>query len=356
MSYQRALDLINLRADCRGHQENLDHPLFMQEILGRDPWPNPYQAYIDTYKALDVDWVIGIPRPHLAANTFTHTSRIDLGDGLSMTEWGLAGSAWREEFHFHSVAQVLAYNPLEELTRSGTTPVAEAASTWQALQADQVNLGQAALLSGIHYVTLFQACIMTFGWPLFLEAAGAEPERFQPILAGFAERTRRYLVTYAGFHPPLVLIHDDIAMQRGLVFQPAWYRQRLLPLYAYLLEPLLADPDIRVCFVSDGDYSLLLPDLAALGFHGFFINPNMDLGQIARQYGRDHFLVGNVDTAVLTFGDPEAVRKEVQRCCREAAPCAGHFIKAMGDMPHNIPLANMRAYFKASRVQEGISS
>ena len=52
----------------------------------------------------------------------------------------------------------------------------------------------------------------------------------------------------------------------------------------------------------------------------------------------DHFIVGNVDTAVLTFGTPDDVRREVARCLEEAKPCAGHFIKAMGDLPHNIPL------------------
>ncbi len=131
------------------------------------------------------------------------------------------------------------------------------------------------------------------------------------------------MALWAAERPPLVLIHDDIAMQQGMVFHPRWYRQRLFPLYERFLEPLLADPAIRVCFVSDGDYSAVLPDLVALGFHGFLINPNMDLAAIARAYGRDHFLVGNVDTAVLTFGSPEdaparggALRRGGQALCR----------------------------------------
>ncbi|MHB1357200.1 MAG: uroporphyrinogen decarboxylase family protein [Anaerolineae bacterium] len=348
MSYQHALDLVNLRGNgIRGQQETLDHPSWMQEVLCRDPWSNPHQAYIDAYAALDVDWIIGIPNPKLSRDTFAHSSSIDLGAGLRMTEWGLSGSAWHDTFGFHDVDEVLAYDPVADVLRGELTIEQQADSTWHNLQAAQCEMGDAALVSGIHYKTLFQACIMTFGWQLFLTAAGTDPERFQSVLAGFAEVSTRFLTAYACHKPPLVLIHDDIAMQHGLVFHPDWYRKRLFPLYEQILAPLFSDPAIRVCFVSDGDYSALLPDLEALGFHGFLINPNMNLGKIARTFGRDHFLVGNVDTAILTFGTVDDVQREVARCLDEAQPCAAHFIKAMGDLPQNIPLANMRAYFDA---------
>lgn len=348
MSYQHTLDLINLRGNgIRGQQETLDHPAWMQEVLKRDPWCNPHQAYIDAYTALDVDWVIGIPNPRLSRDTFAHTSSVDLGAGLRMTEWGLSGSAWHDTSRFHDLDEVLTFDPLTEALQGEHSIEQQAEATWRNLQTAQGEMGDTALISGIHYVTLFQACIMTFGWQLFLTAAGAEPERFQSVLYGFAEVTARFLSAYARNKPPLVLIHDDIAMQHGLVFHPDWYRKRLFPLYERLLAPLFADPAIRVCFVSDGDYSVLLPDLVALGFHGFLINPNMNLGEIAHKFGRDHFMVGNVDTAILTFGTEDDVRREVARCVDEAQPCAAHFIKAMGDLPHNIPLASMRAYFNA---------
>jgi len=114
-----------------------------------------------------------------------------------------------------------------------------------------------------------------------------------------------------------------------------------------MLEPLRNRKKTKVAFVSDGDYTLLLDDLVALGFDGFLINANMNLGEIARRIGADHFLIGNVDTAILTFGKPEDVVNEVRRCLDEARPCSGHFIKATGDLPHNVPLPNIRTYFRA---------
>ena len=351
MSFQRALDTINLRLPSGfAEQETLDHPAFMAEVLGRDPWENPAQAYVDTYKALDIDWVMGWPRPHLAKDAFAGRSSIDLGNGTRITEWGLSGSGWREEYPFHDVEDVLRYDPLENKPYVAMATEESIRSLIANVKAQQEEMGQACMVTGIHYTTLFQCGIMAFGWPLFLTAAGAEPERFQRVLEGFAQITRRNLALWAKERPPLILIHDDIAMQHGMVFHPDWYHKRLFPLYERFLEPLLADPAIRVGFVSDGDYTAVLPDLVSLGFHGFLINPNMNLGEIARAHGRDHFLVGNVDTSILTFGTPDDVRREVARCVEEAKPCAGHFIKAMGDLPHNIPVANIRAYFEAIRA------
>ena len=45
MSYRRALDVIHLRpTDGLAEQENLDHPAWMAEVTGRDPWDDPHRA------------------------------------------------------------------------------------------------------------------------------------------------------------------------------------------------------------------------------------------------------------------------------------------------------------------------
>ena len=337
MSYQRALKAIHLQpVDRVAQQETLDHPRFMEELVGYDPWEKPFQAYCDSYKKLDIDWIFGLPRRALK---FARGESSQEGkDGVRYTEWGLSGSSWRETYPFGDIDDVLAYEPLASHAAS--------ADPTAGIRADQQAMGEAAIVTGLFYTTLFQSPIMTFGWELFLTAAAAEPERFQRVLQDFAELSRRNLEKWAAAGLDLVMIHDDVALERGLVFRPEWYRQRLFPLYEYLLEPLFAS-GTRVAFVSDGDYTPLLDDLARLGFHGFLINDNMDLNAIARKLGPDYFLIGNVSTLVLTHGTVEQVRQEVRRCLEEAEPCAGHFIKATRDLPHNIPLANIRAYFQA---------
>jgi hypothetical protein len=338
MSFDRAVRAANLQpVDRVAQQETLDHPLLMQSLVDYDPWEHPQQAFADCYRKLDVDWVFGLPAR--AVKFARNESSRQGADGVRYTEWGLSGSAWRHSYPFGDIEDVLAYEPGRCLE--------VAADPTAGIRADQERLGEAAVVSGIFYTTLFQYPIMTFGWELFLTAAAAEPERFDRVLAGFADVSRRQLERWVAAPPPITLIHDDIALERGLVFAPEWYRRYLLPRYEYLLEPLLACPATRVAFVSDGDYTPLLDDLVALGFHGFLINDNMDLATIARRIGPDHFLIGNVSTLVLTHGTVAQVQAEVGRCLRDAAPCAGHFIKATRDLPHNIPLANIRAYFEA---------
>jgi hypothetical protein len=340
MSYERAIKTLHFQPTDRvGQQETLDHPDFMREVVGYDPWSNPAQAFVDAYKKLDIDWLFGLPK---RAIRFERGQSSREGEhGVRYTEWGLTGSGWREEYAVHDVEDVLNFEPLKLISKEGI----ERALAGR--REDQATMGDSAIVTGLYYTTLFQWPIMQFGWELFLIAAAAEPDRFQRVLQDFAEVSRFNLAAYAAENMDVVFIHDDVAMERGMVFHPNWYRKRLFPLYEYILEPVKQNGKSKIIFVSDGDYTPVLDDLCALGCDGFIINNNMNLCKIAERIGRDHVLIGNVSTSILTFGKPEDVVREVKRCLDDARPCAGHFIKSTADLPHNIPLENIRTYFRA---------
>ena len=347
MSYARAVATSRLETKDRvAHIEILDHPQFMQELIGYDPWTSPRQAYADAYRALDIDWIIAIPQRSIRFDP-GESSR-ETADGTRFTEWGLSGSFWRGEYLFHDTESVLAFDPVANTQGEPLVTIEYNQRFLADRRSDQQLVGDSAIVTGVYYTTLFQFGIMVFDWELFLATAAAEPKRFQPVLQGFAEVSRRNLEALVAEGPDLVLIHDDIAMERGMVFRPDWYREHLFPLYEYLLEPVMANPDIKSAFVSDGYYTSVLDDLVSLGFDGFMINECMDLGAIANQHGEQLFLMGNVDTSVLTFGTTQDVWREVGRTIDEARPAGGHFIRAIGDLPHNIPLDNIRAYFDAA--------
>jgi hypothetical protein len=347
MSYVRAMKIINLQpADRVGLMENLDHPRLMQEVIGYDPWSQPLQAYADAYRGLDIDWAIGFPR-HSVRFTGDESSKTT-ADGTVYTEWGLSGSRWREEYLFHDIESILSFDPLANAIGEPLVTVKYNRQFVENRRGDQALVGDGSIVTNVFYTTLFQFPIMVFGWQPFLEAAASQPERFQRILEGFAAVSRRNMADWVADDPPFVLMHDDIAMERGLVFHPNWYRRRLFPLYEHILEPLKARPHIKVCFVSDGNYGDVVDDLLALGFDGLVVNGNMDLGALARRHGERIFLTGNVDTRVLTFGTPDDVRREVARSVEEARPAGGHFLHAGGDLPHNIPLDNIKAYFDSA--------
>jgi len=349
MSYIRAKKNIRMQT-CEGlaYFENLDHPKFMEELIGYDPWTNPQQAYADSYKALDMDWVIGLPNRtvKIAPGESCYTDV----DGTIYTEWGMSGSAWREEFLFHDMESILAYNPIENLIGEKLVSPQYTQDQLDRRQADQDLLGDSAIVTSIYYTTLFQFGIMIFDWELFLMTARTEPDRFQRVLEGFAEVSRRNITKWAEGPVDLILMHDDIAMERGMVFHPAWYRKNLFPLYEYILEPLKNHKDLKIAFVSDGNYNEVLDDLVAIGFDGFMINsPAMDLGEIAKKLGDKVFLAGGIDTNILTLGRPEDVEREVKVCIEKVKPARGFFMHSGGDLPHNIPLENLHAYFSTTR-------
>ena len=349
MSYQRAIKTINHQPTNEiSHVDILDHPQFMQELIGYDPWDNPRQAYADAYKALDVDWVIGIPDRCIRFEPGKSSYQAE--DGTMYTEWGMSGSAWRENYLFHDEESVLAFDPVENKEGEPLVTPEYNQKNIDRCRADQALMGNSAIVTNIYYTTLFQFGIMIFDWELFLATAASEPERFQRVLRGLAEVSHRNMTMWAQEDMPLIFMHDDIAIEQGMVFRPEWYRKNLFPLYEYILEPVKARKDTKLVFVSDGNYSLVLDDLAALGFDGFVINSSaMDLEGISRHFGNRVFLAGGIDTNVLTLGTPDEVVHHVKSCLNKVRFTEGFFMHSQGDLPHNIPIENMRAYFSIKR-------
>ena len=69
-----------------------------------------------------------------------------------------------------------------------------------------------------------------------------------------------------------------------------------------------------------------------------------------KRWGRDKILVGTVDIRILTWGTPDDIRREVRRCCDLGRDCPGYFLKCFGDIPENVPIANLDIYFDACRT------
>jgi homoserine kinase type II len=146
MSYHRAWQAIHLQpTEGLAQQENLDHPAFIAECIGRDPWDDPQQAYVDAYRALDIDWVLGIPRGGVSRDAFNRASSVDLGDGARMTEWGLSGSYWREEHPFTDVDAVLRYDPLENVPHLPYATVESGVRNLEHVRGTQALLGRGSL-------------------------------------------------------------------------------------------------------------------------------------------------------------------------------------------------------------------
>ena len=142
--------------------------------------------------------------------------------------------------------------------------------------------------------------------------------------------------------------HDDLCMTRGPVFHPDWYRKYIFPWYAKLWMPL-KQRGVKIIFRADGNEDEFIDDLVACGTDGFCIRKETNIEKIAKKYGDSKIIIGNIDTRVLTFGNAEEIEQEVRRCVARAGDCPGYFFQASGDIPHNVPLKNVEAYFHACR-------
>lgn len=342
MSKERFLKAVRLeRVDRVPCNEWIDHPAFVKKLTGIDPFIDPSLAVIESIRLLDVDWYVGLPKRSFKFEA--DESKKDLGKGRYVSEWGFTGSGWSMEHAFHSDEDVLAYNPLEK--KSYTERQADYAAAIASIKADQALVGESCYISGLYYTTLFQWFILTFGWEMFLLTAAAEPKKFKQTIAWFTELSVEYAAAFAESDLPVFYCHDDLSITRGLVFAPEWYRENIFPNYERIFDPI-KKAGKKIVFVSDGNYVELLDDLVAVGVDGVMVDHFVDIEQVLTRYGGKILVAGNADIAKLTFGTPEDIRKDVARCMEYGRKYPGYVIKVTGDLPHNIPLENIEAYFK----------
>ncbi|NQS88966.1 hypothetical protein HQ584_04170 [Patescibacteria group bacterium] len=354
MSRERALAAINLKKTDR--IPNFDgitiHPEFIQKVSGlnlREHWE---EAVIRCIKILDVDVIgAGVPsygRTQEKSDKLVEGKRVIHKKGKAYTKMGAGESEWTVDFasRFPSVKSVLEYDPFSCNEKS----VDELALNYRIQhEEDQAFYGRHALASQGIYKSLFMWPVMTFGWEMFLLTAAQEPEEFGKVMERFAKVSMKYFQAWArvdNLH--IFSSHDDLAMTRGPVLHPEWYRKYIFPFYPKLWMSL-KEKGVKIIFRADGNMDEFIDDIAACGADGFCIRKETNIAKIAKKYGDSKIIIGNIDTRALSFGSKEEIEEEVKRCVAQVGDCPGYFFQASGDIPHNVPLQNVETYFAACK-------
>lgn len=335
MSYDTGMQAINLEMPERvGHTEYCSHPLLAKAITGVDPREDRdgWRLFNDAV-GIDLIW---------------HTS-----DGPAWS--GRTTSMGHAEFQqdgtdfdtnigcpFDSPEDVLDFDPATEY---GVPDVDERAAYFEQVyrSGQEANPGQ--IFTAGYYKTIFSACIEAFGWEMFLAAAPLDYQRLDRVVEGFFQISMANFRAWAKTSAPVFICHDDIVWTAGAVFHPQWYRKYVFPRYSKLWS-VLKDAGKKVLFCSDGDFTEFVDDIADAGADGFVFEPLTSLEYIAERYGRTKAILGNVDTRILTFGDREGIRAEVERVMSIGKPCPGFFIAVGNHIPHNVPIDNALYYFE----------
>ena len=155
----------------------------------------------------------------------------------------------------------------------------------------------------------------------------------------------------AGDVVDVIMIGDDLAGQKGPLFNPQLYRRLVKPRHKQLVQFIRSGTRARIWYHTCGACQEFIPDLLDNGID--ILNPvqvsarAMDPAELKRRFGRRLvFWGGGIDTQhVLPSGTPGAVAEEVRRNLRAFMPGGGYIFNNVHNIQGDVPPENIVALF-----------
>ena len=149
-----------------------------------------------------------------------------------------------------------------------------------------------------------------------------------------------------------ILIGEDIAYNRGLLFPPSVMDRLAWPIYADMISRIKAHRNVPVFMHTDGDVNAALGSIVNCGFDGLqSLQPsaNMDIVKVKQTYGDRLCLMGNLDLdRLLPYGTPEAVAAETRRIVRACNVGGGFILSSCNVLTEAVPPENALAMYRAA--------
>ena len=241
---------------------------------------------------------------------------------------------------FSDVDDALAFDAMEALGQKDENELIERFN-------DQYNNACEFYPDGVNmtgvYITCISGMIAIFGWDMLLTAAGVDPEGFGRVVERYTQWMQQYFNALAKSKSPVVMIHDDMVWTAGAFIHPDWYRRYVFTSYKKLFAPL-HEAGKKIMYISDGDYTQFIDDIAGCNINGFVLEPMTDMKYIAEKYGKTHSFIGNADTRILLRGNKEEIYNEVKRCMDIGKSCPGFFLAVGNHIPVNTPVESCLYY------------
>jgi len=311
-------------------------------------WENPARWAIEAHRALGCDSMIAIITP---------PSPGDYRQGLTKAEF----EGYKDKYP--TLEHVVAY------VRSQPSPEVAAknfdADAWRDKLVSGIVNAQRWLGDMVYLPTLWEEVhprfewYPEFGYEHYLVLLHRYPElanRFFESLAAVSRKKSEIVVEV--YHAldlvPMTLIGTDICGGGGPVVSPKLLRECYFPHVRSSLAPL-RDAGIKTVWHSDGDFRPLVDDILACGvsgFQGFQEEFGVDIADLARHRTADGerlvLWAGPSVSAVLAFGTPDEVCRDVRRIIETLADECALFILPANNFLPGSPVENVLTMYRCA--------
>ena len=208
--------------------------------------------------------------------------------------------------------------------------------------------------SSSHPVVIDMAGFYGFGMQImgiapFCTAFYSKPELIRDMVefyADFLVRTLRECVETLKSRVDFVYWWEDMAERHGPNISPKLFREFMLSGYKRVTRFFSKNGIDSILLDTDGNIEPLIPLLIEGGIKGLWpleVAAGMDAIRLRKKYGRQLFMMGNIDKRALTSGK-EAIRNEVNSKVPALKESGGYVPGLDHLVPPNIPLKNFKYY------------
>lgn len=228
-----------------------------------------------------------------------------------------ASQLWVVERPFKNYEELISYlknyDPREDEARS-THEIAD--EYRRVFQEYQELLGETTLYAGEFYLTLFTYLDIHIGLKMIARLGRQNPDVLDELIFKYAQVARKHVEAWSQTGIKAFVSHDDVAWRDGLFFPVEWYRRHIVQWWKYIWEPIKYS-NIKLIYVSDGDYRSLMEDLVKTGIDGFHVewDPRIsrkDIESLVKKYGNDKIFLLHPNYEVLSRGSVSEAEEEAR--------------------------------------------
>ena len=212
---------------------------------------------------------------------------------------------------------------------------------------------------GVTVTTIFETAWGLRGYERLLSDFVARPDLAECVL----EIPYRYHLAAAKrlveMGVDMIWLGDDVGQQHGMLMSPRHWRRFLKPRMATFIGALKAiNPALKVAYHSDGDISMIIPELIEIGLD--VLNPIqpacLNPARLKEQYGDRLCFWGSIDEQhTLPFGTPAEVADEVRTRLATIGKGGGLILGPTHHVQLDTPLENFWAIIETIMVIETIT-